>query len=176
MKTILSIRKISITLAATAAAVGLLLSAAPLAGAGPASHHASGGGHFLAEGGGGVSEFMFAFNARQRNGRDHKMGQFEFHNITNGTLLHMKITHMEFLNETTVGLIGEVTKSVGGKAGIGDCRAIKLQDNGEGRNAPLDMTSKLSSKCSGNSLALKNGWDDSALALIPLERGNIQIR
>jgi hypothetical protein len=175
MKTILSIRRISTTLAATAAAVGLLLSAAPLAGAGPASHHASGGGHFEASGSGGVSEFMFAFNARQLNGNGAK-GQFEYHNITNGTLLHMRIIYAEFLPNATVGLIGEVTKSVGGNAQIGDCRAVKLQDNGEGKNAPLDMTSKLSNKCSGNSLTVNFGWDDSAFALKPLDSGNIQIR
>ena len=178
MKSILSIRRISTTLAATAAAlvVGLLLSAAPLAGAGPASHHASGGGHFEASGGGGTSEFMFAFTARQLDDRGGAKGQFEYHNLTNGTLLHMKIIHMELLDEATVGLIGEVTKSVGGNANVLDCRAVKLRDNGEGKNAPLDMTSKLSNKCSGDVLTTTNGWDDSAFALIALDSGNIQIR
>jgi hypothetical protein len=174
MKTILSIRRISTTLAATAATVGLLLIAAPLPGAGPASHHASGGGHFVASGGGVTSEFMFAFNARQLKNNGGVKGQFEFHNITNGTLLHMKIIYAEFLDETTVGLIGEVTKSVGGNAKVGDCRAVKLQDNGEGKNAPLDMTSKLSNKCSSDILTATNGWFD--LALIPIDSGNIQIR
>ena len=173
MKIILSIRRVTVMLAATAAAVGLLLIAAPLAGAGPASHHASGGGHFEATGGGGTSEFMFAFNARQLN-INGAMGQLEFHNITNGTLIHMKIIYVEFLPKATVGLIGEVTKSVGGNAQIGDCRAIKLRDNGEGKNAPLDMTSKLSNKCSGNSLTVN--WDNSTFALIPLDSGNIQVR
>ena len=177
MKSILSIRRISTTLAATAAAlvVGLLLSAAPLAGAGPASHHASGGGHFEASGGGKTSEFMFAFNARQLDD-DGAKGQFEYHNLTNGTLLHMKIIRFEFVDEATVGLIGEVTKSVGGNAEVFDCRAIKLQDNGEGRNAPLDMTSKLSNKCSGDVLTADGGWNNSAFAFIPLDSGNIQIR
>lgn len=154
---------------AAATAVGLLLTAAALAWPGPAFHHASGGGQFEASG----NEFMFAFNARQLNVDGDAMGQFEFHNRTNQSLLHMKIVHMELLGETTVGLIGEVTKSVGTNAGIGDCRAVKLQDNGEGKNAPLDMTSKLSSKCG---YWYVGDWDDGSFGLFTLANGNIQIR
>ena len=178
MKTILNIRRNSTTLAA--AVVGLLLSAA-LAGAGPALHHASGGGHFMASGGGGDNEFMFAFNARQLNDFGNAKGQLEFHNLTNGTLLHVKIIYLKFLSEKTVGFFGIVTKSVGTNAQIGDCRAVKVQDNGEGKKARLemlDMTSKLYSKnlprlCDGDPTDIID-WDK--LALIPLDNGNIQIR
>ena len=181
MRTILSIRRIAVTLAASAAAVGLLLSAAPLAGAGPAFHHASGGGHFMASGDGGENEFLFAFNARQLNIFGDAKGQLEFHNLTNGTLLHVKIIYLKFLNKKTVGFFGIVTKSVGTKAQIGDCRAVKVQDNGEGKKARLEMldfASKLYSKnlprlCDGDPTLIID-WDK--LALISLDNGNIQVR
>ena len=169
MKTILNIRRNSTTLAA--AVVGLLLSAA-LAGAGPALHHASGGGHFFAKtGGGGTNEFMLAFNARQLNEEGTAGGQLEFHNLTNGTSLHLMIVHLEFLGEATVGVHGVVTKSVGANAEVGRCRAVKVQDNGEGKNGGVDMTSKLSSKCPG---ADGFSWDN--LKLITLDNGNIRVR
>lgn len=175
MKAISIIRKIATTLGA--AVVGLLLSAATVAGAGPPLHHASGGGHFEASGSGGaLIEFMFAFNAQQLNSYGGVRGQLEFHNLTSKNSLHMRIIRMDLLDSTTVGLIGEVTKSVGANAQIGDCRALKLQDNGEGKNSPLDQTSKLSNKCSGANLTAPEGWDDSNFALIPLDSGNIQIR
>lgn len=174
MKAISNVRKMATTLGAAVA--GLLLSAAPVAGAGPPLHHASGGGHFEASGGGGLSEFMFAFNAQQLNNYSGVRGQLEFHNLTSGALIHMKIISMEMLPDATVGLIGEVTKSVGAGAQIGDCRAVKLRDNGEGKNSPLDMTSKLSNKCSGANLTAPGGWDHGDFALIPLNNGNIQIR
>ena len=174
MKTILNIRRISTNLAAAAAVVGLLLSAA-LAGAGPALLHASGGGSFEASGGSGDNEYMFAFNARQLNDKFDAKGQLEYHNLTNGHSLHIKISRLFFLGDATVGLMGEVTKSVGesGNSPIGQCRALKLQDNGEGKNAlELDQTSKLSSACD----FLTAKWDTNAFGLIPLDRGNVQIR
>lgn len=158
-------RKIQIIVVLTLTVTTLSLLTA-LAWAAPPLHHASGGGFFTAQGGSGDNEFMFAFNASQLN-NDHgenAQGQFEQHNITNGNILHMKITEMDVFGKT-VWLKGEVTKSIGANAGIGACREVKLQDNGEGKNADLDMRSKLSSKCDG-----------TGLVLIDLDYGNIQIR
>lgn len=142
----------------------LILVAFPL-WAGPIMHHASGGGFFvLPSGSGNSNDLMFSFNARQFDAEGTAQGQFEQHNLSNGGIVHMEIFHMEF-EGNQVYLFGEITKSINTKAEIGDERAVRLQDNGEGRDAALDMRSKL----------FKPPYNQP-FDLMPLEGGNIKIR
>lgn len=146
-------------------------------------HQASGGGTFTASGGGGESQIRFAFSGRQVNHKGRVKGHFEFHNVTNETSLYMKIVRMEFLDEyrATVGLVMEVYSVSGSPgAGVGDCRAVKLQDNGDGFFGPLvDMTSKLSNKCSGDQLTVFDAAGEpdwyTDFQLIPLNSGDMEI-
>jgi hypothetical protein len=142
----------------------LILAAFPLWAA-PPLHHASGGGFFvLPSSGGNFNDVMFAFNARQLSEDGSAQGQFEQHNLSNGGIVHLKIFHMEF-DGNEVYLFGEITKSINTNAEVGDERAVRLQDNGEGIDAELDMRSKL----------YKPAYPPS-FDLLPLEGGNIRIR
>jgi hypothetical protein len=141
-----------------------LLTAVPVWAA-PPLHHASGGGFLvLPASGGSLNDVMFAFNARQLNEDGNAQGQFEQHNLSNGGIVHLKIFHMEF-DGNEVYLFGEITKSINTNAKVGDERAVRLQDNGEGIDAELDMRSKL----------YKPAYPPS-FDLLPLEGGNIKIR
>jgi hypothetical protein len=142
----------------------LILAAFPL-WAGPPMHHASGGGFLvLPASSGSFNDVMFAFNARQLNEDGNAAGQFEQHNLSNGGIVHLKIFHMKFY-DNEVYLFGEITKSINTNAKVGDERAVRLQDNGEGIDAELDMRSKL----------YKPAYPQS-FDLLPLEGGNIKIR
>ena len=83
----------------------------------------------------------------------------------------MELFYME-IDGNEVWLIGEITKSINTNANIGDERAVRLQDNGEGSNALLDFRSKLYKDFDFPSPPLNGQVFD----LIPLEGGNIQIR
>ena len=126
---------------------------------------------------------MFAFNARLLNVdgtaenqylNGNAEGQYEQHDLTSGGIMHMEIFYMEFQGND-VWLIGEITKSINTNATIGHERAVRLQDNGEGKNAPLDERSKLYKRANEG-----DDWDlplsVEQFDLIPLEVGNIQIR
>jgi hypothetical protein len=75
--------------------------------------------------------------------------------------------------DNTVGLIGIVTKTINSNAEIGDCRAMVMQDNGEGKNAPADQRSKLSGKYGCGPVDFD---DQSQFFLYELDGGNIQVR
>ena len=134
---------------------------------------ASGGGLFHAPGGSeGYNLFVFAFDAHLLGTSGEAAGHFLQNNLTTGTVLHLDVVHMEFMNKgNTVGLIGVVTKTVGSNAQIGDCRAVLLQDNVKNSEMQKDMRSKLSNKCNppdfGNTDHFK---------LYDLDDGHIQIR
>ena len=192
MKTIPDNRRLFISLAA-AAVVGLLLAPASLAGGernqeanswqrGGHSvrlHNASGGGTFTAD----SNNFRFAFGGRELHSKGRAQGYFEFHNLTTGKLssLYMKIVRLVVLDESksTVGLIMEIERGV--KDGsedntkIGECRAVKLRDNGEGQSSPLlDLASKLFN-CQGEYLEDAASWDLPAFNLNVIDGGHIQI-
>jgi len=158
-------KKIQISVLLTLTLAFLALLAATPALAAKPLHHASGGGFFvLPSGGGSSNDIMFAFTAHLLNDDGYAMGQFEQHNLSNGGIVHLEIVHM-VVDGNEVLLFGEVTKSINTKAKIGDERAVRLQDNGQGKNAPLDMRSKL----------YKPTYPTS-FDLLPLDGGNIKIR
>jgi hypothetical protein len=151
-----------------------LLMAVPATAARPL-HHASGDGYFSAPDKSGIlNDFMFAYNARQLLADGTANGHMQHYNLTNGTILWFEIVHMEFVGgDNTVGLIGIVTKTINSNAEIGDCRAMVMQDNGEGKNAPADQRSKLSGKYGCGPVDFD---DQSQFFLYELDGGNIQVR
>jgi len=150
-----------------------LLTAVPALAAKPI-HHASGDGFFSAPDKNLVmNDYMFAFNARQLKADGTARGHMQHHNLTNGAIIFLEIVHMEFMaDEKTVGLIGIVTQAINSGAEPGDCRAMVLQDNGEGRNAPDDQRSKVSGKFKCG----PTDFGDNAFLLYGLDDGNIQVR
>ena len=150
-----------------------VLTAVPALAAKPI-HHASGDGFFNAPDKNGVmNDYMFAFNARQLKADGTARGHMQHYNLTNGALLYLEIVHVEIVNGgNTVGLIGIVTLAINSGAEIGDCRAMVMQDNGEGRNAPDDQRSKLSGKFECG----VTDFGDNAFLLYGLDGGNIQVR
>jgi len=150
-----------------------LLTAVPALAAKPI-HHASGDGFFNApDKQGAMNDYMFAFNARQLKTDGTARGHMQHHNLTNGAILYLEIVHMELVSGgNTVGLVGIVTKAINSGAKPGDCRAMVMQDNGEGRNAPDDQRSKLSGKFK----CKPPDFGDGDFSLYGLDGGNIQVR
>jgi hypothetical protein len=129
-------------------------------------HRASGGGFFvLPSNNESFNDVMFAFNARQLSEDGSAQGQFEQHNLSNGGIVHLEIVYMEFFDGNEVCLYGLITKSINTNAEIGSLRAVRLQDNGQGKNAEPDKRSKL----------VKDTVCDT-FDLLPLDGGNIRIR
>jgi len=150
-----------------------LLAAAPAVAKKPL-HMAdvSGGGLFHAPSGSeGYNLFVFAFDAQLLGTSGEATGHFLQNNLTTGTVLHLDVVHMEFMNKgNTVGMIGVVTKTVGSNAQIGDCRAVLLQDNVKNSEMQKDMRSKLSNKCDPADFA-----NTDHFRLYNLDDGHIQI-
>ena len=164
--------RIIIMMALTVALL-FLLSAVTPAGATPPLPQASGSGVFYTPPGGGKIygyEFLFAFNARLLNDAGNAEGHFVYHNLTNLSVLQMKITYMEF-EGNDVWMIGEVTLSEGTNAEVGDERAVRLQDNGEGKNARPDKCSKLS-----KDYIIPGDLNEDNFPLIELDGGDVLIR
>ena len=132
----------------------------------------SGGGLFHAPSGSeGYNLFVFAFDAHLLGTSGEATGHFLQNNLTTGTVLHLDVVHMEFMNKgNTVGLIGVVTKTIDSNAQIGDCRAVLLQDNVKNSEMRKDMRSKLSNKCDPPDFANADHYQ-----LYNLDDGHIQI-
>ena len=136
---------------------------------------ASGGGLFHAPGGSeGYNLFVFAFDAHLLGTSGEATGHFMQNNLTTGTILHLDVVDMEFMNKgNTVGLIGMVTKPLGSNAEEDECRAVLLQDNVKNSEMRKDMRSKLFNY--NDASCDIPDWDHSKFKLFPLDDGHIQI-
>ena len=159
-----------------------LLAAAPVAAKKPL-HHASGDGYFNAlDKNFKENDFMFQFNARQMKTDGTANGHMESHNLTKGFDNNLEIVYMEFLDDddnvddNTVGMIGVIIKTTNPNVKIGECRAMIMQDNGEGRKAPDDQTSKLSKPKDSDETKCPPPYSFEGFSLEILDGGNIQVR
>ncbi len=154
---------------ASLVAVLAVLALAPVAQA-QVVESATGAGHITL----GSALRTFSFNAVER-ADGSVMGKIHFNNRANRQVLHGEVECLSVVGNTAY-LSGVITKSrIPGRVGLTFATAV--QDNGEGQDAPPDMSTLVvqgvfavpaEEVCELQSLF--------AQPLLPIESGNVQVR